>query len=119
MIKVRTIKVKVAKAIKTSFPDLRLLIGTFLVSGFLIGCGEEQDVAAKAQVSVEMQEQCGEQEFLVIAEKVSAGDGQGHGPDIGSDEWQSVIEFKLGIRGQADVPARDDVQWCQFILKKL
>ncbi|MFV2057616.1 MAG: hypothetical protein ACC707_14205 [Thiohalomonadales bacterium] len=26
-------------------------------------------------------------------------DSTGHGPDLGSSEWKSVIEFKLGIRG--------------------
>ena len=44
-----------------------------------------------------------------------SGDGQGHGPDLGSDEWKGVIEFKLGVRGQADVPARDSGDWCWFI----
>ena len=42
-------------------------------------------------------------------------DGQGHGPDIGSDEWKSVIEFKLGVRDGADVPERSSDQWCQYI----
>ena len=41
------------------------------------------------------------------------------GPDIGSDEWQSVIEFKLGIRGQADLPARGSREWCEFIEARL
>jgi hypothetical protein len=39
-------------------------------------------------------------------------DGQGHGPDIGSDEWKSVIEFRLGIRGKPDLPARASEAWC-------
>ena len=42
-------------------------------------------------------------------------DGQGHGPDVGSDEWKSVIEFKLGVRDGADVPERSSDQWCQYI----
>ena len=42
-------------------------------------------------------------------------DGQGHGPDIGSDEWKSVIEFKLGVRDEANVPERSSDQWCQYI----
>lgn len=43
------------------------------------------------------------------------GDGQGHGPDLGSDEWKSVVEFKLGIRGDPQVPGRDSQAWCTYI----
>ena len=50
-----------------------------------------------------------------VERSLVSGDGQGHGPDLGSDEWKGVIEFKLGIRGQPDVPARDTDAWCLFI----
>lgn len=50
-----------------------------------------------------------------IEKAVATGDGRGHGPDMGSDEWKSVIEFKLGIRGQPQVPHRDTLAWCQYI----
>lgn len=50
-----------------------------------------------------------------VDEILVSGDGQGHGPDLGSDEWKGVIEFKLGVRGQADVPPRDTGDWCRFI----
>ena len=46
---------------------------------------------------------------------VVTGDGAGHGPDVGSDEWQSVVEFKLGVRGDADVPDRSSAAWCEFV----
>ena len=46
---------------------------------------------------------------------VSSGDGMGHGPDIGSEEWKSVIEFRLGVRGNPDVPDRNSREWCRFI----
>ena len=39
----------------------------------------------------------------------------GHGPDIGGQEWKSVIEFKLGIRDDADVPDLNVPQWCDYI----
>ena len=52
-----------------------------------------------------------------IENKVLSGDGAGHGPDVGSDEWQSVIEFKLGVRGDASVPKRNTHAWCQYIDK--
>jgi hypothetical protein len=50
-----------------------------------------------------------------VDQKIISGDGQGHGPDLGSDEWKGVVEFKLGIRDQADLPARDSDDWCQLI----
>ena len=63
---------------------------------------------AKAGGSVttrpEMAAPCTDSWYQSIEEKVSTSDGQGHGPDVGSDEWKSVIEFKLGIRGKPDVP---------------
>ncbi|GJL53978.1 MAG: lipoprotein [Nitrospirales bacterium] len=43
------------------------------------------------------------------------GDGQGHGPDVGSEEWKSVVEFKLGIRDKPNVPNRDSIAWCRQI----
>ena len=50
-----------------------------------------------------------------VESRVTTGDGHGHGPDIGSDEWRSVVEFKLGIRGDPTVPSRDSDEWCRFI----
>jgi uncharacterized protein len=58
---------------------------------------------------------CTDAWYRAIEAKVPTGDGQGHGPDWGSDEWKSVVEFKLGIRGKPGVPARDSVAWCTYI----
>ena len=60
---------------------------------------------------------CTQQWFKTIDAAVSTGDGYGHGPDIGSDEWQSVVEFKLGIRDKMDTPARNTMAWCVHIDK--
>ena len=58
---------------------------------------------------------CTQEWYRLIEEKVATGDGQGHGPDRGSGEWQSVVEFKLGIRGKVDVPQRNSDAWCRYI----
>ena len=50
-----------------------------------------------------------------VETRLTTGDGQGHGPDIGSDEWKSVVEFKLGVRGDPSVPSRDSDEWCRFV----
>lgn len=53
--------------------------------------------------------------FERVEAVVQSGDGQGHGPDIGSEEWKSVIEFRLGVREEPDVPERSSNAWCQYI----
>ena len=58
---------------------------------------------------------CTEEWYQYVEQKLVSGDGQGHGPDLGSDEWKGVIEFKLGIRGQSGLPGRDSEDWCQLI----
>jgi uncharacterized protein len=58
---------------------------------------------------------CSDAWYRTIEAKLPTGDGQGHGPDLGSEEWKSVVEFKLGIRGKPGVPARDSAAWCTYI----
>lgn len=58
---------------------------------------------------------CSNDWYNFIEKKISTGDNQGHGPDIGSTEWRSVIEFKLGIRGDSKVPPLGSEQWCDYI----
>jgi hypothetical protein len=58
---------------------------------------------------------CSDAWYRSVEQRVSTGDGRGHGPDVGSDEWKSTIEFKLGIRDQVKVPPRDDEAWCGYI----
>lgn len=58
---------------------------------------------------------CTDEWYRSVEGRVTTGDGQGHGPDLGSDEWKSVVEFKLGIRGNPEVPARDTEAWCRYV----
>lgn len=62
---------------------------------------------------------CSETWLRSVDEKVATGDGAGHGPDVGSDEWKSVVEFKLGLRGQPGVPSRSSEAWCRYIDERL
>jgi len=65
--------------------------------------------------SLEMGTPCSDSWYRFIEEKITTSDPQAHGPDVGSDEWKSVIEFKLGIRGKPNLPARDSKAWCDYI----
>ena len=51
----------------------------------------------------------------MVEQQIATGDGQGHGPDPGSAEWRSTVEFKLGIRDDPAVPPLDSNQWCHYI----
>lgn len=42
--------------------------------------------------------------------------GDGHGPDLGSAEWQGAVEHQLGLR---DLPARDTPAWCARVQQAL
>ncbi len=72
-----------------------------------------------ACTSTQTSAECPEPRSIVWFERLEGqyhtGDGAGHGPDIGSDEWKSVIEFKLGIRDRADVPNLQSPEWCTYI----
>jgi len=50
---------------------------------------------------------------------IHSADLAGHGPDIGSDKWKSVVEFKLEIRGKPDVPARASKEWCDYVNQRM
>ena len=58
---------------------------------------------------------CSMQLFRELDEQLGSGDGMGHGPDIGSAEWMSVIEFRLGVRGNPEVPEAGTNTWCGYI----
>ena len=58
---------------------------------------------------------CTQSWYQSVESVISSGDGMGHGPDPGSDEWRSVIEFKLGVRGKPEVPDRSSQEWCSYI----
>jgi hypothetical protein len=70
---------------------------------------------APAHAGTEPGTPCSDEWNRFVDQKIVSGDGQGHGPDLGSDEWKGVVEFKLGIRGQAGLPARDSDDWCRLI----
>lgn len=76
------------------------------------GCTEASD---SGNSNLETGVLCSDSWYRSTEEKVPTGDSHGHGPDIGSDEWKSVIEFKLGIRDKPNLPSRDSQTWCRYI----
>jgi hypothetical protein len=64
-------------------------------------------------------EPCSTRWYELVESSWPTGDGMGHGPDIGSVECKSVVEFKLGIRDDPGVPERTSQAWCEFIDERL
>jgi hypothetical protein len=62
---------------------------------------------------------CTNEWFQFVEEQISTGDGQGHGPDLGSLEWRSTVEFKLGIRDDPAVPPPESIQWCSYVNERV
>lgn len=62
---------------------------------------------------------CAQAQFVEIEQRLSTTDGWGHGPDVGSAEWQSAVEYLLGVDRNARIPAAGSQAWCQHILGKL
>ena len=64
-------------------------------------------------------EPCSTEWIQLVEDKLSTSDSQGHGPDLGSMEWRSTVEFKLGIRDDPAVPDLESVEWCLYVNEKV
>ena len=71
------------------------------------------------QADQEVGQSCSPEWFRYVNSQVPSSDSMGHGPDIASQEWKSVIEFKLGIQSHASLPPKNTPQWCKFIQSQL
>lgn len=95
-----------------------LLVGATVL---LMGCFDNsanQEVVVNEpsmQEAVDDFPGCSQIWYEQVESQISTGDGQGHGPDLGSDEWRSVVEFKLGIRDDTDLESLKDDDWCRYI----
>lgn len=90
-----------------------ILGGLFLVC---VGCSPKTPVdtnPSNLQVPA-----VGSEDWLFWVEKsVDTSDGQGHGPDYGSQEWCSVIEHKLFEGKSGEIPCSPS--WNEKVTEKL
>ena len=75
---------------------------------FFTSCVNKKQEKQKAQ-------ECTPSWYAKVESKIPTGDEHGHGPDIGSDEWKSVVEHRMGIKGNKIVPSIKSKEWCSYI----
>lgn len=95
----------VARRSNTAGPTVATALFAVIV---LAGCTIERQASPTP-------EPCSETWFAWVENRVPTGDNAGHGPNPGSAEWKSVIEFRLGIRDDPAVPDVDSDAWCGHI----
>jgi hypothetical protein len=55
-----------------------------------------------------------------VEARYPVGDAEGHGPDIGSDEWAHALQQKLGIvYDQGHGPDIGSAEWRNAVEKKI
>lgn len=90
----------------------KILIITPLVLLSFTSCVNKKQEKQKPQ-------DCTPSWYQKVESKVPTGDEHGHGPDIGSHEWKSVVEHRIGIKGNKIVPSIKSKEWCSYIDKVL
>ena len=91
--------------------EKRLKISALItLFNLVLGCAISDESGVRKNI-------CTSDWYSLVEKQVPTGDGRGHGPDLGSSEWRSVVEFKLGIRGNPYIPPRHTDQWCDYIDK--
>lgn len=90
-----------------------LLIVALIMSCSCSSLSEVPSSELGAQVS------CGEQWYRDVEEVLHISDAQAHGPDLGSEEWRSAVEFKLHLGAVDRLPTKNSQQWCDYIASKI
>ncbi len=72
--------------------------------------------SSKLSERSELDDVCSKETIESIERQLKTSDAQGHGPDIGSSEWFSVVERRLGIEGDATIPDKDTKAWCDYVI---
>lgn len=84
------------------------VIPVILISLFFQACVNKKQEKQKAQ-------ECTASWYAKVESKIPTGDEHGHGPDLGTDEWKSVVEHRMGIKGNKIVPSIKSKEWCPYI----
>ncbi|MDA7892308.1 hypothetical protein OAE72_01655 [Akkermansiaceae bacterium] len=105
---------------------VKIFVPTLFAGFILVSCDQPQSTSVP-QASVPNQSATNKtppKEWEAWAmwadEKHSTGDGQGHGPDVGSDEWAYALGTQLGISdSQGHGPDIKSDEWRRAVENKL
>ena len=87
---------------------------TFLIFlSLLWGCVTQEPEDQNSVVT------CSQTWYDEIEEIISIGDGQGHGPDLGSQEWRHAVEYRLGIAENKQKPPVTSEKWCGYVQSQI
>ncbi|WNC67812.1 hypothetical protein RI845_14945 [Thalassotalea nanhaiensis] len=98
---------------------IAILFSVILIPGCMDTSASDPDIEMAELKATNELKPCSKAWMVFVEDRLVSSDGQGHGPDIGSDEWKSVIEFKLNVRGNAEVPDRNSAAWCDYVDEKI
>ncbi|MBR9726819.1 hypothetical protein ACFOD0_08000 [Shewanella intestini] len=94
--------------------------GLLLSSVLFAGCFDYSKVNHDSSLLANAEKlSCSQDVFNLFEKELMSSDELGHGPDIGSQEWQAVIEFKLGLTGNPTLPSHTSSDWCDFIYQQM
>jgi hypothetical protein len=88
------------------------VLAAILAVGVLVGCGESVVDKEKGE--------SWDQWARALEARFPVGDGQGHGPDVGSEEWARALQQKLGVvDAQGHGPDIGSAEWRSAVEEKL
>ncbi|MCL1057740.1 hypothetical protein L2729_06960 [Shewanella gelidimarina] len=92
-------------------------LGMAIGSAILLfcGCSSTSELQLSPASQLQQTQDCDQTWFEKVEMQILTGDDNGHGPDLGSLEWRSVVEFKLGVRDDESLPEVSSDLWCDYI----
>jgi hypothetical protein len=92
---------------------LAMAIGSAIL--LFCGCSSTSEPQLSQVSQLQQAQDCDLTWFKKVEMQILTGDDNGHGPDLSSLEWRSVVEFKLAVRGDESLPEINSDLWCHYI----
>ena len=87
-------------------------LATSLAVVVLSACTVEVDQSTNGQAP------CSAETYELIENHIKISDAEGHGPDLGSSEWMSAVERRLGVDEDVSAPHEGTQAWCAYVIDR-